>query len=97
MFPIIYRRIARREFDESIDWYEGQRHGLGDEFESEIQRAITDISSFPYRYPIVERDVRQAPVDRFPFSVYYRVRAGRIIVLSVFHNARNPAECQGRL
>ena len=97
MFPIIYRGIARMEFDGSIDWYEGQRHGLGDEFECEIQRAITGIASDPMRFPVVERDVRQAPVDRFPFSIYYRIRAGRIIVISVFHSARDPAEWQGRV
>ena len=93
---VIYRRIARSEFEGSVDWYDAQQDGLGDEFESEIQRAIDGIAEYPRRFPIVERDVRQAPVDRFPFSIYYRVRSGKIVVISVFHNARDPAEWQGR-
>ncbi len=96
MLPVIYRGIARIEFDESIDWYDVQRDGLGEEFESEIQRAIEGIATHPRRFPIVERDVRQSPVDRFPFCIYYRIRSGRIVVISVFHNSRDPAEWQGR-
>ena len=97
MLPVIYRSVARIEFDGSIDWYEAQRSGLGDEFESEIQKAIADIASYPKRYPIVERDVRQAPVDRFPFCIYYRIRSGRIVVISVFHQSRDPSERRGRV
>ena len=89
MLPIIYRSLARIEFDESVDWDDAQQDGLGDDFESEIQRAIDGIAAFPRRFPVVERDVRQAPVDRFPFPIFYRIRSGRI-------NARDPAEWQGR-
>ncbi len=40
MRQIVYRRQARREFDEAGDWYEKERTGLGMEFLAEIQQGI---------------------------------------------------------
>ncbi len=36
-------------------------------------------------------DVRKAVARRFPYCIYFRERDQRIIVLAVFHSARNPA------
>ena len=35
--PIVFRRIAKRELDDSIVWYEVQKAGLGVEFAGEIE------------------------------------------------------------
>jgi plasmid stabilization system protein ParE len=35
-------------------------------------------------------------VRRFPYSVFYRVEADRIVVLAVFHGRRNPRIWQAR-
>ena len=45
----------------------------------------------PQRYPIVFGDVRRAVARRFPFSIFFRVRKDKLIVLAVFHGRRNPA------
>ena len=97
ILPITYRPAATKDFEDSSDWYELSRIGLGDEFEAEIDAALNLIRTHPNRFPVVRRDVREAPVNRFPFSILYRVRSGRIFVISVFHNARDPAEWQGRV
>ena len=94
--PIVHRPAAQSEYEGSIRWYEEQRPGLGYEFEAEVQAALDAVASHPNRYPVAARDIRQAPVDRFPFSIFYRIRSGRIVVVSVFHHARDPAEWQGR-
>ena len=36
---VVFRRAARREFDEAALWYEARRPGLGNEFVEEINRA----------------------------------------------------------
>ena len=64
---VIFRSIARIEFEESVDWYDAQQDGLGDEFEFEIQQAIGLIEKYPRRFPIIERDVRQARLIASPF------------------------------
>ena len=94
--PIVFRPAARDEYDRAFAWYEGQRTGLGLEFEEEVERVVAEIAAHPKRYPVVLRDIREALVHRFPYCVYYRVRAGRLIVISVFHTSRDPTEWQSR-
>ena len=97
MLTIDYRRNARAEYSDAVLWYEEQKSGLGIEFESEVEKVLAVISKSPNRYPIAKKDVREAIVHRFPYSVYYRQRLGRIVVLSVFHQARDPIEWMSRV
>lgn len=91
MRQIVFRKQARLEFDEAGDWYEKERPGLGSEFLAEIQLLLQCIASNPEQFPMLYRDVRKAVARRFPYCVYFRKRNQRIIVLAVFHSARNPA------
>ena len=94
--PVIFRPMARSEYLRAIEWYENQQPGLGADFEASVEAVLTTIANQPDRYPIAERDIREAPVHRFPYCVYYRVRPDRIEVLAVFHQSRDPAEWQSR-
>lgn len=94
--PVIFRRQARREFDDAGDWYEKERAGLGLEFLDEIGRLLSHIAATPHQFPVIHRDVHKAVAKRFPYCIYFRVRDQRIVVLAVFHSARNPAVWQGR-
>lgn len=40
--------------------------------------------------------MRQVVFRRFPYRIYFRERNQRIVVLAVFHSARNPAVWQQR-
>jgi plasmid stabilization system protein ParE len=94
--PLVLRGAAQDEYDQAAVWYEGQRTGLGTEFETEVQAVLDTIVGQPDRYPVVLGDVREAPVNRFPYCVYYRIRPGRIVVISVFHTSRDPTIWQSR-
>jgi plasmid stabilization system protein ParE len=63
---------------------------------AEVQRVLDTIANNPERYPEVSGDVREAPVSRFPYGVYYRVKPDRVVVIAVFHASRDPAVWQGR-
>lgn len=96
MRQVVFRRQARREFDEAGDWYEKECAGLGLDFLAEIERLILRIASNPEQFPILYRNVRKAVTQRFPYCVYFRERNQHIVVLAVFHSARNPAVWQQR-
>ena len=96
MLPVSFRKQARTEFDEAGDWYEKERAGLGLEFMVEIQLLIQRIASTPEQFPMLYRDVRKAVSHRFPYCIYFRERNQHIIVLAVFHSARNPATWKQR-
>lgn len=85
-----FRAAARVEYDEAASWYESQRQGLGGEFVSEIERALTQACEWPQRFPKMLGDVRCVRVRRFPYSIFFRVRSERLIVLAVFHARRDP-------
>lgn len=91
MRQVVFRRQARLELDESGDWYEKECPGLGMEFLSEIQSLMQRIASSPEQFPMLYRDVHKAVARRFPYCIYFRERDKRIVVLAVFHSARNPA------
>jgi toxin ParE1/3/4 len=88
--PVVLRRKARAEFDDAVDGYERRNAGLGSEFVESVQAVFDRISATSEMYATVYRDVRKALVRRFPYSVYYRLRPDRVVVLAVFHNKRNP-------
>ena len=90
------RAVAQDEADDAARWFEGKQVGLGVDFVTELQRVFEVISSQPDRYPLVLGDTREAPLGRFSFCVYYRVRSDRVVVTAVFHTARDPSVWQRR-
>lgn len=94
--PVVFRQQARREFDAAGEWYEKEHPGLGLEFLAEIDALLKRIAEHPHQFPALYRDVRKAVAKRFPYCVYFRQRDRRIVVLAVFHSARNPVEWQRR-
>ena len=93
---VVFRRVAKSEFEDAAVWYDDRRLGLGDEFVHEIEQAIAKAAAAPLRYPVAFGDIRRTVARRFPFSVNFRVRDDALVVLAVFHGRRNPAIWQRR-
>jgi len=77
-------------------WYENKRAGLGLGFISEIDRCVSLASENPRQFAIAQNEIRRVIVQRFPYSIYFRVEPYRIVVLAVFHSSRNPTIWQAR-
>lgn len=95
--PIAFRDEAQADFDEAVDWYEGQRDGLGFELIEEIQKTLDRITVAPHRCPFVFEDARLALVKRFPYIIIYRIESDQILVLAVFHQRRDSIDWQARV
>ena len=87
---IVFRPVARIEFEEATTWYDKKRHGLGGEFLREIDAVILRVAEKPERFPLILADVRKAVARRFPYSVFFRVRGASLVILAVFHGRRDP-------
>lgn len=94
--PVRLRRAAQIEYDEATNWYESRRTGLGMRFVTALQRTMQTIAEQPDRYPEVWPGVREAIVSGWPYCVYYQVHVDHVMVLAVFHSARDPSVWQGR-
>jgi len=88
---VSFRRIARRELNDAIAWYEERRVGLGQELLAEVDRVVSRVTRDPSRYPKAVQDVRVARLRRFPYSIFFLAGDQQIVVLAVFHARRDPS------
>ncbi len=94
--PVRLLPEARDEFDAATDWYE-QQAGLGDEFVARVREVFRRVAVNPKLHAKVYKDVRKAVVAKFPYVVLYQEEPGEVLIVSVFHTARDPAVWQGRV
>ena len=89
-YELKIRPEASADIAEAFSWYEGQRPGLGVEFEEELDRTFGYIIDMPLASRPMSRSVRRALMRRFPFSVYYDVTGTLIEIRAVLHYRRRP-------
>ena len=83
---------AEAEHLETVAYYEARRPGLGVHYLAAFEQVLKAVGADPHRFRIVqEPDVRRAPLVRFPLSIIFREKSGRIEVLAVAHHKRRPA------
>src|SRR5262249_45728564 len=95
--PVRLRRVAQAEFDEAAGWYEARRQGLGLRFVAAVQKALTDLADHPARCAEVWPGVREAPVSKWPYFIYYPTYPDQGMVLAIFHASRDPTVWQSRV
>jgi plasmid stabilization system protein ParE len=91
--PVVFRRAARREFDEAALWYEERRAGLG--HNSSLRLYIVTPLSWCWKihsaFPSCTARFDCVRARRFPYSVFFRAEAQRIVLLAVFYARRDPS------
>jgi plasmid stabilization system protein ParE len=81
---VVFRRIAKREFDEAISWYQDRREGLGREFSVAVEEQLGRIALSPTQFTCIRGEVRRAVLQRFPYYIYFIIEDNRILVLAIF-------------
>ena len=98
-FAIRTLRVVAFDLAEAGLWYDEQQSGAGlaDALDREAESAILALRTDALHHRIRFRDVRRAPMKRFAsIGIYYVVRAANVIVIAVFHDARDPRLLRGR-
>jgi len=88
---------AERELAEAVEFYDGERPGLGGEFLSEVRRTLARVGRYPNAWPALSRRARRCLVSRFPYGVIYQVRSDCILVVGIMHLKCDPKRWQDRL
>ncbi|HET8655118.1 MAG TPA: type II toxin-antitoxin system RelE/ParE family toxin [Longimicrobiaceae bacterium] len=96
-YALRIRPEAEAELDEAARWYEKQARGLGQEFLRAFRASVAVLRRTPLLYPKVEAEARRLLLRRFPYSVFYEIHGSEVIILSCFHEAREPEEWQQRI
>jgi plasmid stabilization system protein ParE len=94
--PVVLRPEAQQDLTDAETWYERQRSGLGQDFLAEVSVKFDEIAAQPQMYAVAWKDMRAAPLRRFPFVVYYRAWDDRVEVVAILHGSRDPATWQAR-
>jgi plasmid stabilization system protein ParE len=96
---LIIRPEAEADILEAAVWYEERERGLGLEFTAGIKAAIEGAFRTPLAY-LHLRDtphVRRMLLKRFPYRVFYIIRAEAIIVFAVLHAAQHERHWERRM
>jgi toxin ParE1/3/4 len=90
MLPYDLTERAVLDLQHARDWYDGGNVDLGNRFVDAVLAVIATAREHPQRFPVVRKGIRGARCRRFPYRVYYEVSRERVVVLAVYHTARDP-------
>ena len=68
---LIYHPEAEAEVIEAARFYSARRESLGIRFLDAVDEAIASIRQSPTTWPIVQGDVHQRLLSKFPYSIVY--------------------------
>jgi toxin ParE1/3/4 len=90
MLGLRVRPDAVNDIDSASRWYRDRREELADDFGRCVAETMTRIRTSPELYPQVRAALRRAPVQRFPYGVFYSIEENTIVVHAVLHDHRDP-------
>ncbi len=85
-----FLQVAKTELDDTVEYYNRERAGLGYEFLWEVFFAIDRIRQFPRAWQQFDEDARRCLVRRFPYGIIYVQEDDLILILAVAHLHREP-------
>jgi len=83
-------REAEEELRLAAEFYEEAQPGLGRALVVEVRRATNLIATHPLAARIERGEIRIRTIARFPYRIYYCVRAHEIVVIAIGHHRRRP-------
>ena len=86
---------AEADVIRAVEWYEGQREGLGLEFFARVDEAVQRVGSNPLAYRKVFGEARRINLRQFPFGLWYKVEQDAIVI-ACLHAKRSTALARER-
>jgi toxin ParE1/3/4 len=87
---------AQAEAENAQIWYEERSLIAAASFLRELSDAVRRAAENPDRYPTFVAGIHRVVLDRFPFTVFYRVKADTLLVVAVAHQKRRPGYWKSR-
>ncbi len=99
IFRVVFKAEAGTELDEAIAWYDSQTAGVGQKFSRAARAILDEAAKDPQRFPFVGPTTQKIKMLDWPYSIYFTLleNPAQLVVVSVFHGARNPTELRRRL
>ena len=68
LLPIVYQDLRKAK-----KWYLGINTILGEDFKLKVNEEFDYIKQYPKHYQKKHKELRQAIVERFPYTIYYLI------------------------
>lgn len=94
---IRFLEIAEIELDEAIQYYNSKALGLGDDFLTEVLKALDRIARFPESWHPCSKRTRRCQTRRFPYGIIYQIRRDEILVIAIADLHRKPGYWENRV
>jgi plasmid stabilization system protein ParE len=91
-----YLEEALQEAEAAARWYAERSVTAAAAFSAEIDAAESAIIRLPDAWPPFDHGTRRYLLQRFPYSVVYRVEERRILIVAVAHARRRPGYWRSR-
>ena len=97
MRNIWYHPAAREDAMAGVAWYLERSPLAAQGFLRELKRSVDRISNSPDALPLFHQNTRRCIVQKYPYSVIYRVVGDDIDILAIAHQRRSPDYWKSRV
>ena len=89
---MLYRFLspALKEITQAAEYYDARVSGLGGDFVDEVDVAIDLVLQYPAAWGSISAEFRRCNLRRFPYAIVYTIIEAEILIVSVFHQNREP-------
>jgi plasmid stabilization system protein ParE len=85
-----FHPAALQEVEDAQAWYAERSLLAAAAFLRELSDAVRRLRDAPDRYPSAEAGTHRILLERFPFTIYYRVQPDTLTIVAVAHQKRRP-------
>ena len=96
-YRLVFLPEAREDIYEAAVWYRQRNPRVAREFTRRVESATKRISQNPFQFPLLDDEARHLVLDHYPYSIIYLIAEEEVVILSCFHQRRDPAEWKRRL
>ncbi len=94
---IDFNPAAEIEFAEAVAWYADEAGpGQANDFRNEIHRSLQLLSDHPAMGAPRVGKTRSLVVQRYPYSIVYRVQVDTLRIIAIANQSRRPGYWAGR-
>jgi plasmid stabilization system protein ParE len=96
-YNLRFLREVEEDAAAAYEWYEERGAGLGAAFLQEFYAAATGLLANPVLYRTIDRTIRRCLLRRYPYSIYFTTEDDMVLVIGLFHCARDPRRIASEL
>jgi plasmid stabilization system protein ParE len=87
-YEIRFRVEAERDLDGISSYYDSILPILTERFFTEFFETLQYIEQNPNLFQVRYREIRIAPLYKFPYGIHYKERNGKVFIFRVLHTKR---------